>query len=786
MTVGSRLILVGDPAQLPGTDPIGYHTNYTYNTDNYFLNEVSAQSSAGTLSVSYEYDGVDQLAKITHNGSDYIFGYDGFGNTVNIKVGSINLITHVYENGNGNLRYSVYGNNFGMDYGYDEYNRIISVQKNNALAYRNDYDARGNLARVTDTTEVPQKITEFFYDLGDRLVRTTFGEDSEIRQGYDTMDRIVSKYYQFANQARLAAFSYNVDNRKQKTSLLSGGEMTFRYDTLNRLPVTDLVPTAGVDLALRTQVDFVNLSGNRTTTLTDTYSNREKIGDSNTVLSSYEYTYDNNGNIRTITDAGNLTTYSYDQLNQLVRVDDQKAGVSATYAYDTGGNLISITTYDYTTGVLGTPVETISYSYDDDNWKDLLTNYNGEFITYDRIGNPLTYRDGMSFTWAGRQLTAATVNGETSSYTYNQDGIRIGKTVNGTTTDFLVDGSTIVAQRTDYSTMWFLYDSDGARVGFTYHDDAYYYLKNAQGDVTGIVDSNLNVVVEYSYDAWGKLISTTGSEANFIGKFNPFLYRGYYFDAETGLYYVGSRYYDPMTCRMINADSQLNNDASMIGSNLYVYCYNSPVNAVDNLGTQPQWSKAITGVAKNTLGYKVLLFVTKNGLLSNTFYAAGFVRDSKGVYHARQDALQQYGGYNDFYDYMFDLGTDMRNAKFEFSHNRKQYIFWAWKGDYLNLGAGAELGIYYGGGPLWLVDKSLAMPMSLTLKYKGRTIISYSANTWWITGFNPEEQDAIASKLTAIFIINFSGNLSMYNSFKRAWRNTSGWSFKINQATLIF
>ena len=102
--------------------------------------------------------------------------------------------------------------------------------------------------------------------------------------------------------------------------------------------------------------------------------------------------------------------------------------------------------------------------------------------------------------------------------------------------------------------------SDGTRVGFTYQDEAYYYLKNAQGDVTGIIDSDLNVVVEYTYDAWGKLIDTTGSDANFIGKLNPFLYRGYYYDAETGLYYLNSRYYDPVTGRWTNSDSVLNND----------------------------------------------------------------------------------------------------------------------------------------------------------------------------------------------------------------------------------
>ena len=213
-----------------------------------------------------------------------------------------------------------------------------------------------------------------------------------------------------------------------------------------------------------------------------------------------------------------------------------------------------------------------------------MTSYDGQAITYDQIGNPLTYRDGMNFTWAGRQLATATVNGESISYTYNSDGIRTSKTVDGVTTDYLVDGSTIVAQNTVYDTLWFLYDSDGTRAGFTYHDDAYYYMKNAQGDVTGIVDSDLNVVVEYSYDAWGKLIDTTGSEADFIGKLNPFLYRGYYYDAETGLYYLGTRYYDAQTGRFLNSDGNIDLENSLTNINLFTYCGNNPVNRIDHTG----------------------------------------------------------------------------------------------------------------------------------------------------------------------------------------------------------
>ena len=371
------------------TDPKGYQTSYTYDPDNYFLTEVSALSSAGTVTVNYEYDEADLLDKITHNGFDYNFGYDGFGNTVNIKVGTKNLITHVYETGNGNLLYSLYGNNYKISYGYDPYNRVISVQKNNAPTYQYDYDARGNLARVTDTSESAPKITSFFYDMADRLARKTFGEDTEIRQRYDDMNRIISQYFRFASQTRLTSFTYDVDNREKEATLLSGAKMGFDYDTLNRISATKLIHQEG-DPTLLTETKFLPMSTYRTTTLAKQYINSRWISDTNkVVLSQYDYTYDNNGNISTVKDAAdNLTTYSYDQLNQLVRVDDQKAGNTVTYDYDVGGNITRVRYYLYSTGLPGNAFLNVSYSYDNDNWKDLLTSYDSQAITYDQSAIP--------------------------------------------------------------------------------------------------------------------------------------------------------------------------------------------------------------------------------------------------------------------------------------------------------------------------------------------------------------------------------------------------------------
>ena len=257
------------------------------------------------------------------------------------------------------------------------------------------------------------------------------------------------------------------------------------------------------------------------------------------------------------------------------------------YAYDAGGNITGRKTYDYTTGELGAQTGGGSYSYENENWKDLLTGYDGQVISYDEIGNPLSYRDGMEYTWEGRQLKTASAGGKDIGYAYNSDGVRTGRTVDGVATSYFLDGSTVIAQKTGDDVLWFLYDSDGTRVGFTYNGAAYYYTENAQGDVTGIVDKDCNTVVEYSYDAWGKLLGTTGSLAGTVGKINPFLYRGYYYDAETGLYYLNSRYYDPQTGRFLNADSSLNPGTGLNGMNMFVYCNNNSANMADNSGHFP-------------------------------------------------------------------------------------------------------------------------------------------------------------------------------------------------------
>ncbi len=157
------------------------------------------------------------------------------------------------------------------------------------------------------------------------------------------------------------------------------------------------------------------------------------------------------------------------------------------------------------------------------------------------------------------------------------------------TVHYVLDGSTIVSEtRKDGYDMvthqfYYYYDENGAPIGLNWNGQDYYYYKNIFGDVLGIFNSSGSLVVRYTYDAWGNNISRTGSMANTLGIYNPFRYRGYYLDTETGIYYLNARYYNPYWCRFISPDPVIDT-GSAVGCNLFAYCGNDPVNYQDPSG----------------------------------------------------------------------------------------------------------------------------------------------------------------------------------------------------------
>ena len=248
-----------------------------------------------------------------------------------------------------------------------------------------------------------------------------------------------------------------------------------------------------------------------------------------------------------------------------------------------GGNILSKKAYAYTTGTLGAAVHTDTYTYGDANWKDKLTAFNGKSITYDAIGNPL--KDSTwTYTWGkGRQLQYMVKNGDAVYFYYNEDGVRLQKTATGTTgvTKYSLHGKNIVHLTNAKNNLHFFYDARNKPAVVTFNGTAYAYLYNLQGDVIALIDSNGKKVVEYKYDAWGRILSKTGTMASTLGTLNPFRYRGYVYDEETGLYYLRSRYYNPEWARFLNADANIGYSQGVNSHNLMAYCCNKPVNNFD-------------------------------------------------------------------------------------------------------------------------------------------------------------------------------------------------------------
>ena len=274
-------------------------------------------------------------------------------------------------------------------------------------------------------------------------------------------------------------------------------------------------------------------------------------------------------------------------MNRLIREDNPTFG-KVTYEYDNTGNILCKT-------VKG---KKYRYTYPQNGWKDQLLErsykeYDGtevvERFEYDVLGNPTVYRN-KSLLWQGRRLKQL----DNTSFTYDVNGIRTSKVHNSVLTKYIYDGNNLIAEQRGSEWIYYIYGVDGV-AGFRYNGATYLYRKNVQGDVTHIYkqeeDKSLTLVVEYVYDAWGNHdVLDANDELDYslssIGNLNPFRYRSYYFDTESNLYYLQTRYYDPELGRFISADSIEYLDPETLGGlNLYAYCGNNPVMAVDPEGT---------------------------------------------------------------------------------------------------------------------------------------------------------------------------------------------------------
>lgn len=405
----------------------------------------------------------------------------------------------------------------------------------------------------------------------------------------------------YANELYSNMNTFDDEGNVTKNSLSAGGDSystSYSYDENGNAVSTTISSSRKINYTFDDNKLIV-----RTTTTTTPINETFTYGDNGNVTQhvigsdTYGYAYDDNGNITQITKNGSVRqSYVYDANSQLTRENNLDTNKTIIYTYDNGGNITNRKEYAYTTGTVGTATDTISYAYDS-TWKDKLTSYDGQSITYDVIGNPVNYM-GATIDWFGRQMQSYSKGNTSITYKYDSDGLRTQKVVNGIQYDYYyVDGQLRYEKKGDEYEIIYRYNNDGTLASVTRNrfsdgqTDILYAVTNTRGDVIELRSGSGAVNTVYTYDSWGKLVSVTNASGTALastnlGVQNSIRYRGYVYDTETGLYYLQSRYYDPETGRFLNADDVdlIGFNESILSYNAYSYCENDPINENDTMG----------------------------------------------------------------------------------------------------------------------------------------------------------------------------------------------------------
>lgn len=483
------------------TDPKGQTVEYEHDAlrrvvkvkttvDSYdFRNEYTYDQTRGLLTgVKHNVD------DNTDNDVAYTFEYDALGRKTKVNVGDTLLSKNVYQNDPekghyGTLSEMQYGNGTVVKNEYDDFNRVTGVTygsksdgAENATfednpRYECAYNANGQVAHVRNT--LIGQIAESEYDLSNRPCRIKthkFTEDDagnvtsqeHVYTGEVAYDDVFGRLSKFTervcadHEEFVTEFGYDDENRPTSLSYGEHGESTLEYDGLGR--VAKATVKAGSGTANETTYTYV--AGAALTDVTDKTSTTGLVKKIEQTGGTFEYQYDDNGNITSVKQDGVTTSYTYDALGQLTRVDDAQENATWVYTYDQGGNILS--KKKYALGVTsGTAAESKVFTYGNVNWRDQLTAVDGVVITYDAIGNPLN--DGTwQYEWVnGRQLARIYSVDTDASFVYNENGLRVQKTVNGVETKYTLFGKHIVHMTQGSNELHFFYDAQNKPADMT-------------------------------------------------------------------------------------------------------------------------------------------------------------------------------------------------------------------------------------------------------------------------------------------------------------------------------
>ena len=569
------------------------------------------------------------LTEVGHNSFCFNFTYDGLGREQYVDIEHSPLLTKSYsDTPTTNSVKTVYASGEETEITSDSFGNPVSrtyktetdtesrtlltakydaagnlteyLDNESGICYTYEYDSLGNVIeekQYKGTTYLCTNYYDYNYGYNSRLEETLYGATGQKYKpiyemnddGYYYPENAVVGVVLETKQGSDYTVKYKVETTKDHLERPECNFLTLE-DDVHPLLLQEYtyLKTADPDEAGKyITTDFVASVEDQTYGVAD---------------KTTAYTYDASGNIETVTENGTLVLkYYYDKWNRLIRENNHKLNKTYTWRYDEGGNILEKRTYSLCTAEsLPDAYEASSYSYEVIGNRDRLAKFNNECCIYDVLGNPTMYRC-HSLEWTkARKLARFGAN----TFEYNASGIRIKKN----DTVYTLAGTKILKETTGSNTITYYYGTGIAPVGFNYNGTDYYFRKNIQGDVVAIYDTEGDIVANYVYDAWGnhKIYDANNNEVTsttHVGFINPIRYRGYYFDVETNLYYLQTRYYDPETGRFLNSDAiEYLAPEQLGGLNLYAYCNNNPVMFCDRNGNEGVAMKILFVVAMTLVG----------------------------------------------------------------------------------------------------------------------------------------------------------------------------------------
>jgi RHS repeat-associated protein len=536
-------------------DANGNYINYTYDA----LGRKTKETSASGKNTTYEYDAVGNLVNRTDpNGNKTRYHYDNLNRLINISYPDNTSVTFSYEL-MGRINQS-HNNGIGANdsfyYTYNINGQLIKLQLkvyNNTFEIEYEYDEVGNTIKVTDPNN---GTTLYQYDALNRIIKITSPYDKNITFEYNNMDRVINLTY--ANGIKLT----NIINNKgwlEKEDYIKIDQpilnVSYTYDSIGRI------------------IRKIDING----TTNYTYDNESRL-----ISVSYpwgkivSYTYDNIGNRINMTDNGVKTNYSYDNENQLLNISD-----STSYVYDVNGNMIR--------KINGNNITNYSYDYENRLIKIIFSN--NSVVEY------------YYYSFSGENYEGISPN--------NIFGNRFAKIINNSSTYYFYNGMDLIIEWNETFVCQVEYthgpDIDDPLI-MHLNNQNYYYIKGHINSIISIANENGNLIQNYTYDAWGTIISQTGSLAN------PFTYTGREYDPESGLYYYRARYYSNLIGRFIQKDPK----GLVDGPNLYIYGKNNPIINVDPSGTR-SWIINIGSASKTRYDYAEIDCHNKRVLWPGTY-----------------------------------------------------------------------------------------------------------------------------------------------------------------------